>query len=288
MAEFKHTVLCVDDEANILNALKRLLRKETYRLLTCTSGKEGLDLLAQNEVHMVISDQRMPEMNGSEFLRQVNERYPHIIRIILTGYTEVDTITKSINEGHIYKFFLKPWNDQHLTLEIRQALEQYDLIEANKELHKKAIAQNEELKRINENLEDMVRERTQSLEIQNQALQLSHAILEDLPLPVIGISAEMMIVLVNKAAQHYFGANQLLQIGDHICEYFDGFSESQLTSMIGSAVYHRICGQCKSGQEAFEMELRPLTGRYAGRGAILSIKTDLGSATWLNGSGGGK
>jgi response regulator RpfG family c-di-GMP phosphodiesterase len=274
MEDFKHTVLCVDDEVNILSALKRLLRKEAYRLLTCTSGKEGLALLEQNEVHVVISDQRMPEMNGSEFLRQVKQHYPHIIRIILTGYTEVDTITKSINEGHIYKFFLKPWNDQHLTLEIRQALEQYELIEANKQLHQKTIAQNEELKQVNENLESMVCERTRSLEIQNQALQLSHSILEDLPLPIIGISAEMMIVLVNKAAQQYFAADSPLQLGDHVCEYFDGLDPAQLMEMIASSRQQPLSVRRKASGAPCELELRPLTGRHAGSGAILTLQAD--------------
>jgi response regulator RpfG family c-di-GMP phosphodiesterase len=272
MQDFKHTILCVDDEANILNALKRLLRKESYRLLTCGSGREGLTLLAQNEVHVVISDQRMPEMSGSEFLRQVNERYPHIIRIILTGYTEVDTITKSINEGHIYKFFLKPWNDQHLTLEIRQALEQYDLIEANKALHKQAIAQNEELKQINENLNRLVLERTRSLEVQNQALQLSHAILEDLPLPIIGISTEMMIVLVNKAAQQYFGADAPPQVGDQLCEHFDGLDPARLLETIAASRQQPLCVRTRATGASHDLELRPLTGRHAGGGAILTLQ----------------
>ena len=135
MEPIKHTVLCVDDERNILSALKRLLRKEDYRLLTGKSGQEGLEILSQNEVQVVISDQRMPEMNGIEFLKEVRKGYPNVLRIILTGYTDVDTITKAISEGHIYKFFLKPWSDHQLKLEIRQALEQYDLIQANKALH---------------------------------------------------------------------------------------------------------------------------------------------------------
>jgi response regulator RpfG family c-di-GMP phosphodiesterase len=275
MNDFKHTVLCVDDEVNILNALKRLLRKENYRLLTGTSGKEGLELLAQNEVHVVISDQRMPEMSGSEFLRQVNECYPHIIRIILTGYTEVDTITKSINEGHIYKFFLKPWNDQHLTLELRQALEQYDLIEANKALHRQTSVQNEALQRINENLENLVHERTQSLEIQNHALRISHAILEDLPLPIIGISAELLIVLANKAARLFFGDDPTPRLGEHFCDCFDGLDAAALQEAIAAARQQAFSARAKANGASFEMELRPLSGPHAGQGAILTLQTCL-------------
>ena len=134
MNENRHTVLCVDDEKNILQSLKRLLRKEDYRLLTASSGEEGLKVLEENDVHMVISDQRMPEMSGTEFLAALKTKYPDVLRIILSGYTDVDSITESINKGHIYKFLLKPWNDHNLKLEIKQALEQYDLIQANKKL----------------------------------------------------------------------------------------------------------------------------------------------------------
>lgn len=129
-----HTVLFVDDEKNILNSLKRLLRKQDYRLLTAMSGEEGLKILAENDVHLVITDLRMPKMTGIEFLSRLRVDYPDVIRIILTGYTDVDTLIESINKGHIYKFFLKPWDDQDLKMEIRKALEQYDLMAANKHL----------------------------------------------------------------------------------------------------------------------------------------------------------
>ena len=139
MSDDQHVVLFVDDEENVLRALKRLLRRDGYRILTASSGKEGLERLAENEVHLVISDQRMPEMSGTEFLAKVKEKYPDVLRICLTGYTEVDAITEAINKGHIYKFFLKPWNDQNLQLEIRQALEQYDLIKENRSLNEKVL-----------------------------------------------------------------------------------------------------------------------------------------------------
>ena len=140
MNAYKHTVLCVDDEQNILHSLKRLLRKEGYQILTAGSGADGLKILKEHDVHLVITDQRMPEMSGTEFLAKVKENYPDIIRIVLSGYTEVDSITESINKGHIYKFMLKPWNDHNLKLEIKQGLEQYDLIQVNKKLHETCSA----------------------------------------------------------------------------------------------------------------------------------------------------
>ena len=201
MDQIHHTVLCVDDEKSILNSLKRLLRREGYRLLMANTSADGLKLLRENDVHLVICDQRMPEMSGTDFMVKVKEEYPDTVRIILTGYTDVDAITESINKGNIYKFFLKPWNDDNLKMEVRKALEQYNLVQANKKLQEKIMEQNKELQKINENLEFMVQERTKDLEVQNQALELSRTILENLPMPIIGVGVDGLIVLMNQKAE---------------------------------------------------------------------------------------
>ena len=101
---FPRNLLLVDDEPNILSALKRTLRKNSYTIFTAASGKEGLDLLANHEIGVIISDQRMPQMTGVEFLRKVKVLYPKTVRIVLSGYTEIETVTSAINEGAIYKF----------------------------------------------------------------------------------------------------------------------------------------------------------------------------------------
>lgn len=270
MPESIPTVLCVDDEANILSAMKRLLRKEDFHLLTSGGGEEALAMMAQNDVHVVISDQRMPKMSGTEFLKQVRQRYPDVIRIILTGYTDVDSITEAINQGHVYKFFLKPWNDQNLKLEIKQALEQYSLVRSNKELHQKIIQQNEELRAMNEKLEVMVKERTLSLEIQNQALQISHSILEDLHLPIIGVSADKIVVLINQAAQSLLGENQLIGIGESVADTlpaeFETFIDETLRSNCPLNLKNQtfFSGQC-------DVEMVPLTGRYRGQGVVITL-----------------
>jgi response regulator RpfG family c-di-GMP phosphodiesterase len=123
----KYTILFVDDEANILQSLKRLFRREPYTILSASSGKEGLKLLAETPVDLLISDHRMPEMTGVEFMAEVKRRFPDIMRIILTGYTDVNSITAAINEGNVYKFILKPWEDDRLKETIREALEVYGL-----------------------------------------------------------------------------------------------------------------------------------------------------------------
>ncbi len=115
------TLLIVDDEENILAALRRLLRREGYRVLTASSGKEGLDLLAVNRVQVIISDQRMPGMSGTEFLSIAKELYPDTIRMILSGYADLTAVTDSVNQGEVYKFMTKPWDDSSLRAIIREA-----------------------------------------------------------------------------------------------------------------------------------------------------------------------
>ncbi|MBT8374282.1 MAG: response regulator [Deltaproteobacteria bacterium] len=270
MNENRHTLLCVDDEKNILQSLKRLLRKEGYRIFTASGGKEGLKILEENDVQMVISDQRMPEMSGTEFLAALKTKYPDILRIILSGYTCVDSITESINQGHIYKFLLKPWNDQNLKLEIKQAFQQYDLIQANKKLDEKVIQQNNELKEINENLEKLVQERTQTLEIQNQALELSRAILEDLPFPVIGISAEGMIAFTNKETMALSFNGDNIEVGKKLSDYFSQGVKEMAAEVLKSDAPCSINGY-KLPKTVCDVDLIPLSGRFRGKGLILTF-----------------
>jgi len=271
MNEHQHTILCVDDEENSLHSLKRLLRKEDYRFLTASSGEEGLKILKENNVHLVITDQRMPEMSGTEFLAKVKDEHPDVLRVVLTGYTDVDSITESINKGHIYKFFLKPWNDKNLKLEIKQALEQYDLIQANKGLNEKVFEQNEELKRINENLETLVQERTKDLEIQNQALEISHAILEDLPLPIIGVSAEQMIVLINQEVNSLLGSNKGIEIGKRLSDYFSSDVEEKMAEALTSN-FSQVLKEYQLSGRVYDIDLAPLSGRFQGKGVIMVLR----------------
>jgi len=271
MNDYNHTILCVDDEENILSSLKRLLRKEGYRLLTAPSGAEGLKLLEENSVHLVISDQRMPRMDGTQFLAKVKEGYPDAIRIILTGYTDVDSITESINKGHVYKFLLKPWNDQSLKLEIKQALEQYDLIQTNKTLHEKVLEQNEELKTMNENLEALVSERTKQLEIQNRTLEFSRAILQDLPLPIIGVSSDGMIAVINQEAQAQPFNGHAIEVGGEFAEYFPTDVQQNVAVALETNKTQSL-EEYRLSDGVYNIDVSPLSGRFCGRGVIMTLR----------------
>lgn len=267
----EHSVLLVDDEEKVLHSLKRLLRKEGYSLLTAISAAEGLKLLEENDIHLVISDHRMPQVSGIEFFAIVKERYPDVLRIILTGYTEVDSITDAINKGDIYKFFLKPWNDQSLKLEIRQALDQYDLSQANIKLHKKILETNEELVTINENLERLVQERTMELELHNQALELSRAILEDLALPIIGVSSEGIIVLINREAKSLKIKEEGIEIGKEIDDYLSPKAREKMISANATQTTQIINDYDVSGT-IYDIDIIPLTGRFLAKGVILTLR----------------
>ena len=210
MNEQRQTLLIVDDEANVLKSVKRLLFDADYRVLTAGSGQEGLKVF-ENEpsIQLVISDYRMPEMTGVEFLQRVKELYPDTIRIILSGYADVAAIVEAINDGHVYKFIGKPWNDQDLLTTIMRAFEQYSLVQENRRLNEELLKRNKELEQSAEELECKVQERTQDLEVNNRALTVAHRILDLLPAGVVGIDPEASLVYSNKKALEYLGAGNV-------------------------------------------------------------------------------
>ena len=126
--ESRQTLLIVDDDVNVLASLYRLFRRDNYRILTASSPGEGFELLAQHAVQVIVCDQRMPGMSGTEFLSKVKEMYPETIRIILSGYTGLEAVLDSINRGAIYRFYTKPWDDTQLRDNVRLAFHHYWLV----------------------------------------------------------------------------------------------------------------------------------------------------------------
>ncbi len=122
----QRTLVLVDDEPNITRALHRVLRRDGYRILAVNHPREVFDLLAKHRVQVIISDQRMPEMQGTELLARVKDLYPNVVRMILSGYTEVGTVTDAVNRGWIYKFLTKPWEEEELRRQVQDAFEQYE------------------------------------------------------------------------------------------------------------------------------------------------------------------
>lgn len=167
-------VLLVDDEENILRSLQRVLRREPWNLTTATSGEEALALLANDKFDLIISDARMPGMDGPTLLSEIRNKYPNTIRILLTGYADITSTVKAINDGQIYRYISKPWDDDELRVTIRQALAFQHSERRRLVLEKLTRKQNKELQQLNASLEDKVRERTEELKETADMLDLAY------------------------------------------------------------------------------------------------------------------
>ncbi|MCZ4304324.1 response regulator [Zoogloeaceae bacterium G21618-S1] len=192
-ATHQPTLLLVDDEQNILSALRRLLRAEGYRILTANCGTEAIELLKTETVDVVMSDQRMPGMAGVDLLRIAKEMQPECVRIVLSGYTELQAVTSAINDGAIYKFLCKPWDDANLKANIAEAFVRRRLADENRRL-------TQELEIKNTQLQTLLAERSDQVQIRSEALGVFHEVLEALPVGVIGVDDEGVIAFCNSAA----------------------------------------------------------------------------------------
>jgi DNA-binding NtrC family response regulator len=127
----KHTLLVVDDEPDVCDSVRDLLRRD-FNVLTARGAEEGLALMRDNEIHIIMTDQRMPKVTGVELLKSIRAGHPQAIRMLFTGYADLDSIIAAINHGHIYKFVKKPWDPADLEQAVREAAAEYDrLIETS-------------------------------------------------------------------------------------------------------------------------------------------------------------
>ena len=174
-------ILLVDDDKNILAALRRLLTREELEVITASSGPEGLELLrSQEEIGVIVSDQRMPGMNGSEFLQQARQLRPEVPRIMLTGYSDLASTIDAINLGGAHRFITKPWDDEQLLQTILETLGSYRLVKENQRLTAVINAQNEELKGWNQKLKARVLEQTAEIREKNEHLHSKNLNLQEM------------------------------------------------------------------------------------------------------------
>ncbi|MDN3651038.1 response regulator [Reinekea marina] len=166
-------ILFVDDEENILKTLKRLMSFEDYECFFASNGKEGLELLQQTPIDIIISDMRMPEMNGDDFLAAAREICPNSMRFILSGYSDFTSMIKALNEGGVHQFISKPWDDEALLQKIHDAAESVKIRSERDRLRELTERQAQELKDANQGLEAKVKARTNELEQTSDMLDLS-------------------------------------------------------------------------------------------------------------------
>lgn len=263
------SILFVDDEENILNALRRLFRPSGYRIAVANGGQAALALLEQQSFDLVVSDMRMPQMNGAELLEQVHRRWPDTVRILLTGYADISSTVDAINKGNIYRYISKPWDDNELMAAVKQALERKQLERDKRRLEALALAQNEELKQLNATLEARVQQRTEEvrqtmgfLEVANKQLKESFLISIKMFAGIIELREKSLAGHSRRVADMARTLGKKLQLSDQ--ELQDLFIAGLLHDIGKIGMHDRVLTKpfaMLAGEERDEAMRHPVTGQ---------------------------
>ncbi|MDH4379382.1 MAG: response regulator [Vampirovibrionales bacterium] len=205
----KNRLLLVDDEHNVLKALARMLRNEGYDIITASSGEEALQILETHPMDVVISDQRMPHMTGTELLAKVHQRYPDTVRMVLSGYADIDSILGAINYGHIYKFQTKPWDETQLKAVISECFTHHSYLQERKVLAKALQEENKSLMNNTQHLFQFMVSRLQRTDMCQDVFQ-------DFPLPIMGIDANQRLFLLSEMTHLLFPSLESAGVMEHI------------------------------------------------------------------------
>jgi response regulator RpfG family c-di-GMP phosphodiesterase len=254
-AESNATLLFVDDEANVLSSLKRLFRPFGYRIFTAESGVQGLEIMARETIDIVVSDMRMPEMNGAQFLQKVHAQWPETVRILLTGYAEISATIDAVNKGHIYRYISKPWEDNDIVLAIKQALHQKQLEQENRGLEELTRKQNEELKDLNANLEQKVKARTEEVRQTMGFLEVAHEKLKKGFITSIRVFSNLIEMREGVMAGH---SHRVAELSRAIAQQME-MSEAEIQDVFLAALLHDV-GKIGLPDYLLEKPFSSLTG----------------------------
>lgn len=187
----KPQILVVDDEVNILQAIKRSLRKQDFEIILVDSGEKGLTALQQHKIDLIICDMKMPGMQGAEFFTQVVQLYPDIYRILLTGFADMESTIKAINQGKIHRYVQKPWDNDELIQIVDEGLEKTKLKHENIRLQGLLKKQNGLLKKLNSNLDDKVQLRTKQIRLALARIERDHKATQKVLYNLISINPDL-------------------------------------------------------------------------------------------------
>jgi len=229
-------LLFVDDEENILNSLRRLFRPLGYKILTAGSGAEALVLLEHESVDLVISDMRMPQMDGAQLLEQVRAKWPDTLRILLTGYADIGSTIAAINKGEIYRYIAKPWEDNDILLVVRHALERKGLELEKRRLELLTHRQNEELKDLNASLETKVQDRTAELRQTMSFLEQAHSELKKSFITSVRIFSNLFELRAGRLAGH---SRRVADLARSLAQQM-GMSEAETQDVMFAGLLHDI------------------------------------------------
>jgi PAS domain S-box-containing protein/diguanylate cyclase (GGDEF)-like protein len=257
------TLLLVDDEDNIVSALKRTLRRDGYHIVTARDAAEGLQRLTEHEVDVIVSDQRMPGMTGVEFLRRAKDLYPHTVRMVLSGYTELQSIIDAVNEGAIYKFLTKPWDDERLREHVAEAFRQKGMADENRRLSHQVESANADLAGLNARLGQLLEQQRQHAELLQAHASHSRELIDELPAAVLGIDPDGLVVMVNRCAESLWPEAGAL-LGRHASELLPAWIDAAATdAMATSSTDMDIAGR------SFRVVSRRMNDGSGARGSLL-------------------
>jgi signal transduction histidine kinase len=205
MGQKRHTLLIVDDEPDVLDSLRHQFHR-SYRVLTRTTGMEAVEILETDEVELILSDQRMPGMTGDQLLRRARELKPDAIRMLFTGYADIQAVISAVNEGHIFRYILKPWDSTELEGIIRQGVEQYDLLADRRRLISELQSTNVQLLAANEDLARAGKLKTAFIEV------ASHEFNTPINL-VLGLTELLKLSSINRPDQEMEIVRQITSSG---------------------------------------------------------------------------
>ena len=233
-------VLCVDDEKSILSSLQRVLRKLPITLLVTDSGKKAIDIMKDTQVDLIISDMRMPHMSGAELLTNVYNAHPDTIRVLLTGYSDMDSTIAAINEGKIYRYITKPWSNDDIVRTVSSALEYKHLRDEHASLIELTERQNNELKQLNNSLESKVKSRTAEIANAAKLLKSSYHQLQESYSQTIVLLSHLIEFRKDSIGQHSKFVSQICEkIGRKL-----EFSDKQMSDLYNAALLHDIGKLC--------------------------------------------
>lgn len=256
-------LLFVDDEPGILSALRRLFRPHGYKIFTAESGAEGLEILDQEQIDLVISDMRMPEMDGVALLKAIKERSPETIRILLTGYADFNSTVAAINQGEIYRYISKPWVDNEIVSIVADALEHQRLKHENERLSSVIQQQNEALKRLNSGLEQQVSERTAKLREALTLVEQAHGDLKKSFLMTVQVFSGLIELRSGQSSSSLAGhgrrvADQAQRVAKKM-----GLSDAECHNIMLAGLLHDI-GKLGLPDSLLDKPFNNLTGEHRG------------------------
>lgn len=276
----ERTLLLVDDEPNILAALKRQMRGAGCRILTAPGGQEGLALLEREPVDVIVSDQRMPGMTGVEFLRAVKLSHPDTVRMVLSGFTELQSVTDAVNEGAIYKFLTKPWDDTQLRAHIEEAFRHKEMGDENRRLGLELRSANLELASANRQLEDVLEQQREQIRRDGISLDIVREALQRVPLPILALDEDRQVAYANVAARRLFGGGAEL-LGSAAEDVMPELLADLEVALAGRPLTARLGGQ------AYEVSAHHMGRGTRSRGTLLSFSPTLSPSPPLERSGDG-